>query len=218
MDLGELARRYLLMTLGLFVMNVGIALSTRTDLGTTPISSIPYVLNMYTGMSLGTLTFIFNCLLVLLQYVLLREDFGVRHLIQIPVTFVFSVFTDLCMWLEQDISPDTYLMRWILTILSVAILALGIAITIVSKASMMPGEGAPLAISIVVHSDYSKLKVVWDISLICIASILSLILFTGELKGVREGTIFAGIFVGIFVRYILKAFKTLFPSLQKDVS
>lgn len=213
---GDVAKRYGIMTLGLFVMNVGIAMSTKTDLGTTPISSIPFVLSNSVGWSLGTFTFLFNLCLVLLQYVLLREKFGIAHLIQIPVTFVFSIFTDVCIWLEAGITPETYFMRWVFTLLSIVILGVGISITILSRASMMPGEGAALAIAIVLRREYSRIKVIWDISLIVVAAVMSVILFGGELIGVREGTIAAGILVGFVVRYSLRFFKKLFPQTEKS--
>ena len=41
MNRGELLRRYVFFIVGLFVNSLGIALITKGDLGTSPISSIP---------------------------------------------------------------------------------------------------------------------------------------------------------------------------------
>lgn len=40
----ELIRRYVFFLLGLFVNSLGISLITKANLGTSPISSIPYTL------------------------------------------------------------------------------------------------------------------------------------------------------------------------------
>lgn len=42
----ELIRRYLFFILGLYVNSLGISLITKAELGTSPISSIPYTLSI----------------------------------------------------------------------------------------------------------------------------------------------------------------------------
>lgn len=45
-----------MLVVGLFVMSFGVALSIKASLGTSPISGIPYVLNLITGLSVGVIT------------------------------------------------------------------------------------------------------------------------------------------------------------------
>ena len=40
------ARRYLIFLAGLFINSLGVSIITKADLGTSPISSIPYVLSL----------------------------------------------------------------------------------------------------------------------------------------------------------------------------
>ena len=56
-------------------MALGIALVTNSNLGTTPITSLPYALGAIFALSLGTATFLLNLLFVALQKVLLRKEF-----------------------------------------------------------------------------------------------------------------------------------------------
>lgn len=42
----ERAKRYLVFLVGLFINAMGVSLITKADLGTSPISSIPYVLSL----------------------------------------------------------------------------------------------------------------------------------------------------------------------------
>lgn len=39
-------KRYILFLIGLFINSLGVSLVTKANLGTSPISSIPYVLNL----------------------------------------------------------------------------------------------------------------------------------------------------------------------------
>lgn len=48
-------RQYLMFLAGLFYMGLGIGLVTKSNLGTSPISSVPYVLSMTLPISMGTL-------------------------------------------------------------------------------------------------------------------------------------------------------------------
>ena len=68
--------RMLMLLTGIFVIAFGVALSIRSNLGTTPISSVPYVYNIvFPAVTVGTFTILLNLLFVVLQIVLLRKNF-----------------------------------------------------------------------------------------------------------------------------------------------
>lgn len=54
----EILRRYLVFGISLFIIALGISLITRSDLGTSPITSVPYVASLNTPVSLGTYFFL----------------------------------------------------------------------------------------------------------------------------------------------------------------
>ena len=68
-------RRLVLLFIGMVIMAFGIALSVRSDLGTTTISSLPYVLSLISPLTLGSASIIVNSGLVLLQILILRGRF-----------------------------------------------------------------------------------------------------------------------------------------------
>ena len=86
----------------LFVVGValnpfGIALIAKGALGTSPISSPPYVLSLRYAPTLGEFTFVMNTLFVAVQAVLLRGDFKLFQVLQMAVNVVFSAFIDVSM-------------------------------------------------------------------------------------------------------------------------
>ena len=108
MSKAELVRRYVLFLFGLYVNSLGIALTTRANLGTSPITSVPYVLSIRFPLSLGMFTLFFSLLLIAIQLIILGKRFPKQFLLQLPVIPIFSLFIDLSMALFWFVDPQTY--------------------------------------------------------------------------------------------------------------
>lgn len=186
---------YLIFLLGLFISSLGVSVITKANLGTSPISSIPYILSLKFSFTLGEFTVIFSLLLVVLQLIILRKNFKLEHLLQIPISFLFGYFIDYTMILLTNVSFNTYFSAIIFLIIGCIILAVGVYLEVLANVAMLPGESFVRAVSDTWHKDFSKTKVVFDVSMTIIATILSVIFFY-QLQGIREGTIIAAILVG----------------------
>lgn len=73
MGMKDVFKRYLVFVIELYFLAAGIVLIVRSALGTTPISSINYVLSLNSPLSLGTCTFLINMLLILGQFWIIRK-------------------------------------------------------------------------------------------------------------------------------------------------
>ena len=69
----QLLKRYLLLCAGLAVMAFGVAFSIKASLGTSPISSFPYVISVITPLTVGNATILMHCFFILLQLLILRK-------------------------------------------------------------------------------------------------------------------------------------------------
>ena len=76
---------------GLFIMTIGIALSVKSNLGVSPVSSIPYTMTCVWGIEMGKATIIFHAALVLIQILILRKRFKPINLLQVVVGIVFGL-------------------------------------------------------------------------------------------------------------------------------
>ncbi len=198
----KLLQRYLFFILGLSINSFGIAFVTKSAMGTSQISSIPYVLSLqFDNLSFGMTTFLMNMVYIILQILILKKDFSPIQFLQIPVNLVFSSFIDLGMWALSWFSPETLITRIISLFIGCIILALGISIEVAPDVIMVPGEGIVKAISQAKHADFGKIKVIFDVTLIIIASLLSFIFFH-KLNGVGIGTVISALTVGKFVSII----------------
>lgn len=214
----EYIKRCLFLIVGLCIMAVGVVLSIKAALGTSPISSIPYVLNLITGLTVGTTTIIVNTLIVLLQVALLRKRFKLIQLLQIPVCIVFGLMTDAAMELLGWVVVHTYWQQWLVCIAGIVFVAFGVSFEVTAKVVTLPGEGMALALCQLIPVKFGYVKIMVDVSLVVIAATLSLIFLHG-LQGVREGTVAAAVFVGMLAkqlnRFMIPFGQKLFRSSEK---
>lgn len=202
----KILKNYALLIFGLFIMSFGVALSVKSELGTTPISCIPNVLKYAIPLSLGTITIIFNVLLIVIQVIILKNEFQRKQWMQLVVTIIFGYFIDFALYVLTPLEPTDYISQWILCIISCFIIALGVYIEVKSNAIVLPGEGVSLAVRHVSHIEFGKIKTAFDSSNFIIGGLLSLLLY-GGFRGIGLGTIFAGIVVGYIVRFYRKIFE-----------
>ena len=199
----ELIKRYIFLLAGLFVNGLGVSFITKAGLGTSPITSIPYTLSLGFTPTVGMFTFVFNIFLIILQVILLRRNFQLQNLLQLPIIALFSFFIDLTMSLLGFMQPETYAMKVVSLIVGCLILGFGVFMEMAANVAMLPGEATVRAVSDVFSTDFGKTKIAFDSSMTIIAAILSFIMFK-HLDGVREGTIVAAILVGFIARLFKK--------------
>ena len=203
----ERIKRYLLLIAGLFVMALGIALMVKAELGTSPISSVPYVMSLkFTGISLGVFTILWNLVLIAGQAILLRGQFSLYQLLQIPISLLFGAFVDFCKWMLSTLEPAGYGMSALLLLGGCLVLALGVSCTVLAGVLMNSGEEFVNAVSIRTKKEFGTVKVVFDVSLVLLSVLLSL-LFFGSVQGVREGTVVAAVISGFIIKGLNRLFR-----------
>ena len=187
---------------GILINSFGIVLITKGALGTSQISSIPYVLSLQLpSISFGMFSFIMNMVYIVLQALLLRRQFKPIQLLQIVVNVVFSASIDVFMAMLSFYAPQQLFTRVLSAIAGCIVLAFGISVEVAPDLIMVPGEGIVAAISKVSGWRFGSVKVAFDVTLILIAALLSW-LFFGDLVGVGVGTLLSAVSVGQFVNLI----------------
>ena len=199
----EKLKRYLIFLVGLFVNSLGVSLITKANLGTSPISSIPYVLSLNFPFTLGNFTIFFSIFLIVLQLIILRKNFKLEHILQIPVSIIFGYFIDLTMILFSWVNPEAYIMKIVYLLIGCLILGVGVYMEVLADVVMLPGESFVRAIVLTWKTNFGTTKICFDVSMSVIAAVLSFI-FAGRLAGVREGTVIAALLVGFIARLIGK--------------
>lgn len=191
-------KRYCLFFVGLVCCSAGIAFITRAGLGTSPVSGLPFVISLITGISMGTFTFLFNMLFLIMEAIL-RKKFSIQQALQIPITFFFSFCIDRFM----SIIPTRYGGAWgpsfVYLVTGCVIMGLGISLEVMADVIMLPAEALVRAISQKTGIQFGNVKIGFDSTLTVCAMIIALFAFH-KLNGVREGTLINALAVGNIVK------------------
>lgn len=200
--------QHVLLLVSLYVMTFGVAVCVRSMLGSSVISTLPYVFETagksglgVPAFTIGQYTYIMNGVLVLGQIAVLRRRFEAVQLFQLVVGFVFGSLIDVNMLLTQWLSPADLVSKVVAQVAGCTVLGAGIALEVRCGSVTMPGEGFPVAISAVTGIEFPKVKICVDTMLVVLAVVFSYVFFGAwQWYIVGIGTLFAMVYVGVVVR------------------
>lgn len=201
----QFAARLAIYCLGLLILAFGIALSVNSNLGVSPVSSLPYVVSQITNISLGTSTTIVYALYVLLQMVLNRKKFQPALLVQLVFSTVFGYFVDGAKFILGDFMIPTYFGQ--LTMLAASVMLIGLSLVLYIDVQLvpMPAEGLVGCVAEKLGKPFSTMKTLFDCTSVLVGAVLCFV-FLGKLVGIREGTVITAVLVGrmmgIFRKYM----------------
>ena len=192
--------------IGLFIMTLGVSMSVKSNLGVSPVSSIPYTITCITGLEMGKATILFHIVLVILQIIILRKAFKMKNLLQVLVGIVFGYFTTFSNYLFSFMpTPYSIAFRLFMMLFSTILIAFGIFLYLPSDIVPLAGEGAMKAVSDKTNIVFNKVKIGFDITMVVI-SLCSCLLALGKLGSVGAGTIIAAVLVGAVLGVINRLF------------
>lgn len=190
--------------LGLFIIALGVAFSIISNMGVSPVNSIPYVISQIFNIELGVCTTTVFAIFIFIQFVLLGKDFKIINLLQLICSALFGFFVSLASFITSPIViGDFYPLRVVICGISVLLIAIGIFLYLTADLISLPSEGVALAMSKKFNLSLPNSKTIFDCTVVGFAAVLSLI-FQHSIIGVREGTVIAAIFVGVCLKYVRK--------------
>ena len=196
MNTKKLPNRLIMYFIGLFILSLGISVSVKSDLGVSPVSSIPYTMTKVFGLEMGKATMIFHAFLVLLQIIILRQNFKLINLLQIAVGIVFGYFTTFSNYLFSFLpTPESMAIRLLLIPLSIFLIGLGIFLYVSADIIPIANEGMTRVISDVTHLQPGKVKIIYDITLVSVSLTACLIVIHSP-GSVGFGTLISALLVG----------------------
>ena len=198
--------RYLVATLGLILVALGVALSLKSNLGTAPVSCPPAVLNLkWTAISFGTFTWMMHIIFIILQMIMRRKVLDVHYLLQLLAAFVFGYLCDACIWFLKDVGITSYLMKIVLILVAVLLTAVGIRLEVISKAWILAGDKVVDVFSEVTGIKFSNAKIGEDVILVALSAAFAWFCFgspwgNGEHIVIREGTLLLAALTGLCMK------------------
>mgnify|MGYP000889349404 CR=1 FL=1 len=207
----RMLKRVILYIAGLLILAIGINIAKAAQLGISPVTAVPYACELIWGIELGKASIIVYIILMVLQIILLRRNYEPKQLLQIICTYIlgfFITYTSRDYLLYFLPLPTNYFVKLIYLFISIIVVGTGVALYLIPDLMPLPAEGLMNAIVQISNNrlKFSNVKVAVDSGLVLISAILSVI-FLGELRSVREGTVLAALSIGKVVGFIFKYFK-----------
>jgi uncharacterized membrane protein YczE len=195
---------------GLFLLALGVALSIKSNLGVSPINTVPYVLSRVTALDVGLMTAIVNTTYVIIQFVVLGKDMPPINILQVASGVAFGLFVTVANYLltfAVPAVPASYWLRLGLLAIGILILALGTLLYLTADLIPKPSEGMILAIQKKSGWELSKIKTGFDCSMVAISFMISII-FSGKILGIGIGTLITALSVGSVLGIMKKLYYT----------
>ena len=191
---------------GLLLLAFGIAASVRSDLGSSPVASVPYMFNLLSGIELGYTTILWQSFLVLLQFLILRRDFNPWSLLQLITGFLFGYCNKFALWVLCLLpAPTSIVMRALCTCCGFAVGGFGVWLYSSSNVMNMPSEGIVFVIAQKLNKPFHIVKIGFDVFSVVLAGTCCII-GIHALGSVGIGTVviavMLGTMVGIYQRFL----------------
>lgn len=140
------------------------------------------------GMRVGTFSIFMNTVCILVQLIVLRKQFQLRHLMQFPMAFILGNLVNLFYYeLLGPLSPAHYPISLILLMTGTVISAAAIGMIMALDWITFPVGGCVAVIAALTQKPFGNIRQKLDV--LCIILVLTLVLTAhGELT-LREGTL-----------------------------
>ena len=203
--------RVLIYCLGLLSLAFGVAFSVNSNLGVSPVNSLPYVISRIVNVQMGTCVTAVFCFYILLQILILGRKFNPVNLLQIVFSTIFGYFVDFAKMVLGDFTIPTYFGQLTMLAISIPLIAVGIVLYMDAQLVPMPMEGLSSCLADKFGVSFPNMKTIVDCLVVGIGLVLCFV-FLGKLDGLREGTIITAVVTGKVIALIKKP---LSPLLKK---
>lgn len=162
--------------------------------GISAISSVPFAFSeVLPHLSLGTWTYIFQGLLILIL-MLLQKRFVPQYLFSFVVGFVFGKLLDANeLWI--NILPSTIWLRILYFVISYLLISFGIALSNRCCLPIIPTDLFPRELSKITGVSYSKIKISFDVICLAVTAAMTGICLH-HIDGLGIGTVLAAFTMG----------------------
>ena len=188
--------------MGISLICFGIILVVKSNFGVSVISSVPYVYSLkFQNITFGIWSYAVQIIPFLILVLSLRK-LKIKYLMSFLMAYVFGKTLDIFNLILADLDLSNFISRAIIYTVGLILIAFGVSLWIKSQYLMQPCDILIKEFSEVRRISVGKVKTYFDISCLSL-SIVSSLIFLGEIKGVYLGTLISAFTTGIMVKYFL---------------
>ena len=208
---------------GLCILALGLTLSTKADMGVSPIITVSFCISKITGARFGDMTFLLYASFVVIDILLHlipgkgrqadKKTVILTDLLQLPLSYFFTMLLNiLSAWIP---SAETIASRIAVLLMSVILVGIGAALSLDMRLIANPGDGLVQAVSDHAGIDLGLSKNIVDITCVTLTCIMSMTV-AHRILGVGPGTLIAMLGIGRVIAFVNKLFGERLALLLSD--
>lgn len=182
----------LMWLLGIIFVAFGVAICSKANLGVSMIAAPAFIIYeaiapLWSGFSVGMTEYLIQGVILVVLCIVVRK-FRWTYLLAFLVALIYGYTLDFFIWVLKDVSFDAVWLRWIMLIVGDILVAFGVACYFRTYLPLQVYELFVAEVSKRFSFSITKVKMVFDYSLLAISLVLSLTLF-GDVKTFDWSTI-----------------------------
>ena len=182
---------------GMVIVSLGITCFTKSGLGISPMTAVPYALARSFDFSFSTTVFVVYTIMVFVQILIKGKNRVWWDLLQIPSSILFTSFLR---WFEAaaTFSCDTFWQQLIVAVIGSILNGIGFAMMVDMQLVPNPPDGLIFEVSEATGKDLGFWKNVFDFTFVILSGVIDFI-SCGKLVSIGIGTVLAMIVTGRMV-------------------
>lgn len=205
-DVLKFLQKSFVLLLCVTVVSMFATLLIHANIGMGSVEALNSSIGLLLDIKIGTVAIIVNVLLIILQVVILRKQFRLIHLLQLPIVLFQGIIINFFLYeVLHAVQFDSYEER--LAIVIVCSIVNGIMLGLLAAIQFIsfPLEAACLAIHQKTNWDFGKIRLSFDLINMLLSIAISIYLRSHF--NVREGTIIIGLLFSIVIGCSYQFFK-----------
>ncbi len=198
-----MVKRILIYCAGVLILALGLVLNSKTGLGVSAVLCLPFALSKITSLSFGTLTTILYLVFVAAQLAMTRKA-DMAIILQLPFSVLFGWIIDFYN-LFIKIENPSLITGLCLLAAAVVLTALGVVMMVSMNLIINPADGFSHTISKITGKPFGTVKLIADISLVCLTAVVCMILVQ-HLIGIGLGTVVSAVCIGPLINFFTAKF------------
>ncbi|MEG0592692.1 MAG: hypothetical protein RR512_05220 [Coprobacillus sp.] len=202
-------KRYILIVLAFMIVGTGCAFTLKANVGIGAWDALAKTTSDIIHIEVGTMGMAFNCLCVIGQIIILRKNFKLIQLLQIPLSVLFGTVIN-CGLSDLLVFPfDSFIGGVALYLVASTVCAFGVSIVMLLDEVTFPLEGFCVAITTIVPMKFHITRQLADVFSVIAIVILTLVFSVPWSIGIGTiiGVLIFGPSLGIFMKLLKPVLK-----------
>lgn len=188
-------RKSMFTTFLIMIAATGVGLSLKAAVGVGAWDAFSQVASSAAGIRVGTFSMMMNLSCVLVQLAILRKDFRLMALLQIPMAILLGFFVNVVFYeVLYNVNIDSYLVNLLIYMGSLVVVIMAVALIMSINFLSFPLEAACMAVASKTKVRFGTVRQLVDVSAI-FGALLIAVSFQKPIP-VREGTVIGMLLFG----------------------